>query len=554
MRETKSVANIALAALVLWGCSTHLHRFPLRDPLWIDNDRRAFAPQPSVQYNTWVWDALDNTMFRPFAELWTYEERREAINVNSVDEVPSSSWFVNRIGLRPMSSNEIIEGACRGSRIPPPPFSIVELKHQGDTPGFVIVADGQRYLFKTDIRRPELTTAADAIATRIVYATGFWTPCNYVVSFLPDDFVIAEDAVRDEESREPLTESDVREVLRHALRTPDGRLRGSLSRYIDGDALGGWRFDGRRGDDPNDIVAHEHRRDVRALYVLSAWLNHVDVRAGSNFDEWVSTDGTLGYVRHYVLDVGDSFGLVFNDSDELTRRFGHSYYFDFEQIAVDFLSLGIVPRPYHQEPWEAIHPIFTYYDVQRFAPDAWRSGYPNRGFEQLTERDAAWMARILSQFTEEHLRTIVATGMFSAQSIADDLVRILRGRQEKILERYLTRLSPLAFPRIVNAQNRSWLCMRDLAIEGGIRTQRNRHYRATASIDWPDTTQTNTLDHGSAEGHVCALLPVLSHPRYLVVELVAGTIRHETTGAAQVHLYVLGPNHYRIVGLRRKDP
>lgn len=547
-------APLMMVMLVSWGCGASQYRFPLRDPLWTDDDRRAFAPQPAAQYNPWVWDGVDNTLFRPFAELWTYEESREAINVNSIDEVPNSSWFEHRIGFRPMSLEEVTQGACGDSSAPAPPWTILELKTQGDTPGFVILADGQRYLFKTDIRRPELTTAADAIATRIVYAAGYWTPCNYVVSFLPSDFVIASDATRDEESREALTEDDVREVLRTALRMPDGRLRGSLSRFIEGDALGGWRFDGRREDDPNDIISHEHRRDVRALYVLSAWLNHVDVRAGSNFDEWVSTDGTHGYVRHYVLDVGDSFGLTFDDSDELTRRFGHSYYFDLEQTAIDLLSLGFVPRPYHESPWQTVHPIFTYYDVERFVPDQWRSGYPNRGFERLTERDAAWMARILSQFKEEHLRAIVATGRFSSQSIADDLVRILRGRQEKILDRYFSRLSPLAFPHIVHAQHRSWLCMRDLAIEGGIRTERSRHYRVTASIDWPHPSQTSELEHGSAEGHVCALLPALGHSRYLVVDLVAGTIARETTGAAQVHLYALAPDHYRIVGLRRTNP
>ncbi len=36
-----------------------------------------------------------------------------ALNVNTVDEVPDSSWFTNRLGVRPMSIAEIVRGANR---------------------------------------------------------------------------------------------------------------------------------------------------------------------------------------------------------------------------------------------------------------------------------------------------------------------------------------------------------------------------------------------------------------------------------------------------------
>lgn len=295
------------------------------------------------------------------------------------------------------------------------------------------------------------------------------------------------------------------------------------------------------------------------MYVLSAWLNHIDSRAENNFDEWVTTDGERGYVRHYILDVGDSFGLVWDRSDELTRRFGHSHYLDPEHIVVDLLSLGLVDRPYHASPFEQIHPVFTYYRVDDFVPDAWRNGYPNPGFERHTEHDAAWMARVLSQLTEEHLRTLVATGRFSRPAVASDLVRILRGRQRKILERYLTRLSPLAFPQVVSHEGRAWLCMRDLAVESGIRAAEDRGYRAVASSDWPRPEPPFAVEHRSADGRVCARLPGLvgaseREPRYLVVDVTAATAGRETTGAASVHLYQTGPDRYRVVGLRRPHP
>jgi hypothetical protein len=552
-----------LAALVLTGCGAAAQRFPLRDPLWVDDDARPYAPMPAQQYNPWVSDAAESTVLRPLAEVWRWEEPRESINVNAVDEVPSSSWFENRIGQRAMPHEELAAGACAGSHVPPAPWTIVERKAQGETPGFVIEVEGQRYLFKTDIRVPELTTAADAIATRIFHAVGYSTPCNHVVDFTPDVFRIAPGTTRDD-SGELMTQADVDEVLDVALPTPDGRLRGSLSRFLDGEALGGWRFEGRRGDDPNDVVAHEHRREVRGMYVLSAWLNHIDSRSANHHDAWVTRDGVHGYVRHHILDVGDTFGLTWADSDEMTRRFGHSYYVDLEHIGVDLLTLGLLDRPYRPASSDRPHPVFTYYEVEHFEPDAWRSGYPNAAFDRRTEHDTAWMARILSQISEGHLRALVSTGRFSRDDVASDLERILRGRQLRILERYLTRLSPLAFAEVETRGGHGKLCLRDLAVESGLRRAADRRYDAHASIDWPEAREpvelAAQLVHPSGdEARVCMPLPDLRGaseraPRYLVVDVVASSRGQETTGAASVHLYQTGPQRYRVVGLRRREP
>ncbi|MCZ7684584.1 MAG: hypothetical protein M5U28_39765 [Sandaracinaceae bacterium] len=132
MSNTKARGAGVLAVLALAACSSSAaHRFPLRDPLWVDDDRRAFAPRPAEQYNSWIADAADNTVFRPLAEVWEWEESREAINVNSVDEVPSSSWFENRIGRRPRVLEELSAGVCEGSPVPPPPWIIVEVRRRG---------------------------------------------------------------------------------------------------------------------------------------------------------------------------------------------------------------------------------------------------------------------------------------------------------------------------------------------------------------------------------------------------------------------------------------
>lgn len=555
---------VALSALACASCATTgVRRFPLAAIVWEDPDQRTFSPRPAGFYSPYMWDGADNAFFRPASEVWQFEPRREAINVNAVDEVPDSSWFTNRIGRGAMSVEEVAAGACGTDFAMPEPWTIVGGKPDGANPGFTIVdANGVRYLMKTEgPLQPWRPGAADTIGAAIWYATGYYAPCNQVVHFDPAILQRDPEATIEHSNgtEEPLTEAHVQRVLDAALRLPDGRYRASVSRFIEGRPISAWRYEGVREDDPNDVVPHQHRREVRGMYVLSAWLNHIDSRAENNFDEWVTTDGERGYVRHYILDVGDSFGLVWDRSDELTRRFGHSHYLDPEHIVVDLLSLGLVDRPYHASPFEQIHPVFTYYRVDDFVPDAWRNGYPNPGFERHTEHDAAWMARVLSQLTEEHLRTLVATGRFSRPAVASDLVRILRGRQRKILERYLTRLSPLAFPQVVSHEGRAWLCMRDLAVESGIRAAEDRGYRAVASSDWPRPEPPFAVEHRSADGRVCARLPGLvgaseREPRYLVVDVTAATAGRETTGAASVHLYQTGPDRYRVVGLRRPHP
>ena len=58
-----------------------------------------------------------------------------------------------------------------------------------------------------------------------------------------------------------------------------------------------------RRDDPNDIFAHEDRRELRGLRVFCAWLNHDDSRGINSLDMLETADGR-GWVKHYMFDFG----------------------------------------------------------------------------------------------------------------------------------------------------------------------------------------------------------------------------------------------------------
>ena len=62
-------------------------------------------------------------------------------------------------------------------------------------------------------------------------------------------------------------------------------------RLLSGKVIGNFRYDGTRPDDPNDIVPHEHRRELRALRVFGAWTNLTDLKAGNTLDTLVTENG-----------------------------------------------------------------------------------------------------------------------------------------------------------------------------------------------------------------------------------------------------------------------
>ncbi|MCB9596951.1 MAG: hypothetical protein H6719_29785 [Sandaracinaceae bacterium] len=534
MRRTVAIA------LLLAGCGAPAQRFALRPTMWIDDDRRAFVGRPAELETPAQWDRIDHTIFRPLAELWLYERETEAVNVNALDEVPSSSWFTNRIGLTPLRPERLARGACRELDTPPGPYTVTRAKSSGTSPGlFVRDASGGNHLMKVDFDLPERGTAADSIATRIFWGVGYETPCNRVIFIQPEDLVLGD-------GEHAPSREDVEALLTQAVRLEDGRVRVSLSELLPGTPLGGWLYSGIREDDANDVVAHERRREVRGMVVLSAWLNHIDARAENNLDMWVEADGDRGWVQHYVLDAGDSFGQIFPQSLVMSQSFGLSHYVDFQHMLEDFVTLGIAERPWLGARRGPAGDVFGFYDLERFDPHEWRNGYPNPAFEDATERDRAWMARIIARFERAHLEALVATGRFERELTATELVRILEGRQQRILERYLTRLSPLTFPRVIGDR----LCLRDVALESGLR--RERSYTATALPGWP-TERRVPLAAARDDSSACVMLPADPDEDYWAIDVVAATPGRETTGAARVHLYAVDGG-WRVVGLERLEP
>ena len=112
-------------------------------------------------------------------------------------------------------------------------------------------------------------------------------------------------------------------ILERVARNPDGTYRVIAGRLIPGKILGGFLYAGTRPDDPNDLVPHEHRRELRALRVFGAWTNLTDLKAANTLDALVTENGR-SIVKHYLQDVGSTFGMC-NDLHEWDLSWEYFY-------------------------------------------------------------------------------------------------------------------------------------------------------------------------------------------------------------------------------------
>src|SRR5262245_5514247 len=119
-----------------------------------------------------------------------------------------------------------------------------------------------------------------------------------------------------------MTWSDFEATVDNIPHYEDGSFRIMASLATPGKPTGPFRYQGTRSDDPNDIVPHENRRDLRGLFVIAAWLNHTDAKANNTLDTVVEEEG-VQYVKHWLIDFGSALG---SDSDRRKdARFGHKF-------------------------------------------------------------------------------------------------------------------------------------------------------------------------------------------------------------------------------------
>jgi hypothetical protein len=415
-------------------------RFYPDDPIWADDDMAldASAAAPIEDANS--YDFVVNTFSAP-------GEKRDvrALNVNTLDEVPDSSWFQNR-SRQSRTVADIVRGPDRLPSISLEGWMVSGGKSTGVQPGFRMTdPQGQLYQIEFDPPdNPEMASGAEIIGTAFYHAFGYHVVDVYLAELDPDKLVISEKATLwdpREARRRRLTRREIDKVLRRGAEQDNGKYRVIVSRFAEGTPLGNFRYYATRPDDPNDIVPHEHRRELRGARVFGAWLNHDDSR-GVNSLDMLATEGNRKFIKHYMFDFGSILGS--GTVYEQRHRPGNEYILEWKPGWLTLATLGFYTRPWlHIDYPDDMPPAVGRIEATAFNAAEWKPEYPNSAFDNMRPDDAFWAARIVAGFDPASIRAIVEKARYSDPRATDYMTDVLTRRKEKVLRTWLSAVNPI---------------------------------------------------------------------------------------------------------------
>ena len=544
----KAVALAVIAASCADPAGLPAVRFANAPPVTAVDDRRDVAIRPERSLPLNELDFYDRSFAGPILRAFALPTTRRARGVNAIDEVPDSTWFTNRIGIRDLTPDDIAAGPVSDEGPEPhKPWTVHSTKVGGTEPGLIVSdARGVKYLVSfDDPSRPEMETGAAVVTNRLLWAAGYNVPADQIVYVGPAELVLARDAmVKDHlgHALKPLDRAGLDRELAKAWHTPDGRIRVLASRWLDGEPLGGTPAEGVRAGDPNDRIPHQHRRDQRGQYPVLAWVDHVDLVQSNFLDMWIRDprDPAHHYVLHYKVDFGKSLGTM-GVTDRYVRE-GHASSFDWGDMATSALSFGLAPRPWGQHFAPDLPGVAPTFVAEGFDPGRWQPDLPYPPFQEADRFDMFWGAKLLARFTRDQIAAAVAEAQYSDPRAAAHLTDTLVARQRATVAYWFARVNPVDRFAI----DGDALCFADLAIEAGLVAATGTIYELAAFES--DGRLLGTIQAPARPGGAaCARGLVVGG--YTIVKLT--TRRARFAGSTYVHLARSSAGELRVIGVWR---
>jgi hypothetical protein len=462
-------------------------RFYPDDPIWRDADSRNISPVAEFDLSK-SYEFVNETF------VGSVRSRGPALNVNTLGEVPDSSWFTNRLGRHDMTIDEVVRGPNQVDGPAPGMWHVSGRPDAGITPKFTIRdARGDTYLIKLDPAKfPELPSSVEVISTKIFHAIGYHVPEDFIVTFDESRLDVLPGAkIRTESgSKRPIDMADVEQWLKNTPRTATGLIRALASRYVPGQVVGQFRYTGVRPDDPNDIYPHERRRELRGMRVFAAWLNHDDARSINSIDTYVEEDGRH-YIRHYLQDFGSNLGSGSTSAQQ--PRGGNEYLIEGDKIAKGLVSFGLWTRDWTKVRYPD-NPSLGNIEADFFDPQKWKTEYPQPAFDQMDPADAFWAASIASRFSDEIIKAIVDTGELSDPAAARYLTDVIIRRRDKVVAYWIAQTNPLDRFEVVRTPTGGELTFDNAAIRLRVAKQ-----GATYKACWIAFDNTAATEAGAGE-------------------------------------------------------
>jgi len=472
MTRTRMILALLVVAALCWTVSAQTRRFFPDDPIWrepVTQDvKSATRYEPDLAYQT-----IENLFWRPGDR--TLGQR--AKNINTVDEVPDGPFFVNRAGRLPLTPALVARAANTSDGPAAGPWTVVSAKSDGVTPGFT-VRDAANQLWFVKFDPPgwrAMATGSEMVAARLFWAAGYHTAEYHIGQLKPANLIIGKDTritPRGEASRH-MAQSDMAWLLSRADRDVDGSYRVILSKATPGRPVGRIAFHGTRVDDPNDLIPHEHRRELRGYFVFAAWLNHVDAKGINSLSSLVTENGR-SFIRHYLLDFGSALG-----SAAVGPREGWEGYEALveepSEIGRRALSFGFrIPQWRRQDYFESPAIGRLPRDHANWHPESWWPHITNAAFRHMRPDDTFWAATKLAAITDEMIKAAVDEGRFGDPAAEAFLAKAIADRRLRILQTFLPKVNPIVDVAISEPGR---LTFRNIAVDAAV-ADRVPGYRA----------------------------------------------------------------------------
>ncbi len=470
-----------------------------------------------------------------------------AQNVNTIDEVPDSTWFTNRV-VSQVGVEQLVRGPNVGAPPAPEKWVIVREKASGYAPGFTARdANGETWFVSFDPpSNPKGATAAVVIANRIFWALGY----NQVETFLtridPKHLEIDPKATfhRPSGARTPFTQDDLNAVLERAARNADGTYEAAAARLLPGKILGPFRYESTRPDDPNDTVPHEHRRELRALRVFGAWTNLTDLKAGNTLDTLVTENGR-SVVKHYLQDVGSTFGMGANGPHDWDE--GWEYFYQGNTTRKRLLTFGLALSPWQTAPYTTYDAVGRF-EGDRFDPTTWKPHTATTAYIEMRADDAFWAAQRVMAFNDDLIRAIVKTGQIAEAAAEQHLAEVLIKRRDAIGRAYLTTVNPMINPALSGSGE---LTFGNAAVERGLAPAPESYLAVWSTFDNASGESTHVADTAGRD-RVQAPAGLPSAPgSYVKVALSAVSTTHPSWAQPIDAYFRKVPSGWKLVGLER---
>jgi hypothetical protein len=514
MRPILRTALLLALAASPFACSYRPARFAADPPVTSVADvapiplPRKLDPLKEVYYT-------DAYVRRPIVLAMDPEVPVESGDVNSLDEVPRSSWF-DPPDARP-------DGP------PVLPLTPVGAAESGQ-PGLAVTdARGLRYELRRDAKeRPELVSASAAVASRLLGALGYRTAEVHVVTVAPSDI---------KEGNDKPAQEAVADLLREGSPPTGDRYRVRATRWPVGIDVGPTPVAGVRPEDPNDHVPHAERRTLRALALGLYWMGLRRLPPHALRDVYVGEPGK-GHLLHYIVAMDDAFGADAVGREAEARLGGEGKYLN-ENALTALITLGLRRRtaPPVQTRWLALG---EFQDVD--APELFTTSPPYEPADRLRPADTYWMGKRLAAVPAEAINAALVAGRFSDVTARARAAEVMESRRNRAIAWAFAQVTPAEVERVEPAR----LVLRDQASARKIRGLLAERYAVRFLDDYGATVAPPIVVAVPDSSVVIPIPPGV--PDYLVVRATAEREGGKAPRAVEVHVFK-DPSGIRVLGV-----